>query len=810
MANLLRFLSDTQVVPVLPVNDVVVLPHNALPICVGRSKSLQAVNKVTDESAREEYEDMIIVALQKAELRDDYPTMASELHPVAVLCKVQSVIPLSSGVCRVLVTGVHVVRIKKYIFDDDYISAKMSVIPEEDEDNVEVRHLSRLLLRESNSYIASQGKLPPELTASLQRYENESHKLVYSIASFLDISSCEKQKILETRDLKGKMSLTQEFLAREIQFNDFDQKIHQKMQDKIQKEQREFYLKQRITAIDELKSSNGAELNEIDDLMRKSESMKFSQETRDRFNSEIRKLRSMQAMSAEATVVRCYLEWLLDLPWRKFSESEIDIADAEGILNENHYGMEKLKERVVEYLAVQRRIKRPQGTRLCFVGPPGVGKTSFVESIAMAMGTKFVVVSMAGVRDEAEIRGHRRTYVGSMPGKIIASLKRAGVSNPVILLDEVDKIGSDNRGNPADALLEVLDPIQNSKFVDHYLEVEFDVSNVMFVCTANSINGIPLPLMDRMEIIHVSGYTENEKLEIAKRYIIPKQMKKNGLEKGEIKFSNAAILKMIRRYTRESGVRNLQREIEKISRKSIKSIMMNDKIDSISVTANNLMKYIGPEKCAYGIVDPKDRIGMVNGLAWSEAGGDLLNIEAVKIPGEGKIKYTGHLGDVMKESVQAAFSFACSRFDMLNIPKNSNKEYDIHVHVPEGAIPKDGPSAGVAMFTVIVSTMSNRPVRRDIAMTGEISLRGNVLPIGGLREKCLAALRGGIKLVIIPKDNKKDLAEMPQEVIKGLQIFPVDHADDVLRIALTAPIDDSLPLVNVSCVDENMISSNIN
>ena len=688
---------------------------------------------------------------------------------------------LPDGTVKVLVEGLERVKIDDFIMADGFMQVDVEILAEDNVHDVETEALSRAVLSQFEEYVKLSKKVPPEVLVSVSQIE-DYNKLADTIASHLSLKINEKQALLEGKTLKDRFNKILEFMDAEITLLEVENKIKSRVKKQMEKSQKEYYLNEQMRAIQK-ELGDGDEESEIDAYMQKIEKTKLSKEAREKALAEVKKLKTMSMMSAEATVVRNYLDWLLDIPWHKRSKVNKDLKKAAEILDADHYGLEKVKERIIEYLAVQSRADKVKGPILCLFGPPGVGKTSLGKSIARATGRSFVRTSLGGMRDEAEIRGHRRTYIGSMPGKIIKGMKKAGTSNPLFLLDEIDKLGSDWRGDPSSALLEVLDPEQNNSFNDHYLEVDYDLSDVMFVTTANSLD-MPRPLLDRMEIIRLSGYTEDEKIQIAKRHLMPKIFSENAVKPEELFISDDAIRDIIRYYTREAGVRNLERELSNIARKAIKGLLMHQNRERINVDGGNLEEYLGVRKFRFGEAEEEDHIGVTTGLAWTEVGGDILFIEAVDMPGKGIVKQTGKLGDVMKESIETAYSVVRSHAEKLGIKPEVFEKTDIHVHVPEGATPKDGPSAGIAMYTTLVSVLTKVPVRKDVAMTGEITLQGRVLPIGGLKEKLLSALRGGIKTVIIPKDNEKDLREIPDNVKKGLKIIPVSNADEVLEIAL--------------------------
>ncbi|MEQ8817983.1 MAG: endopeptidase La [Thalassobaculum sp.] len=771
----------TEVFPVLPLRDIVVFPHMIVPLFVGRDKSVRALEDVMKDDKQ------ILLVTQKNAADDD--PAAEEIFEVGTVGTVLQLLKLPDGTVKVLVEGGRRARILRYTATDNFFEAEAEEIEEDAGDRQEVEALSRAVIAQFEQYIKLNKKIPPEVLVSVNQIE-EPAKLADTIASHLALKIADKQDLLETAGVVARLERVYGFMEGEIGVLQVEKRIRNRVKRQMEKTQREYYLNEQMKAIQkELGEGEDGrdDIQELEDLIAKT---KLSKEARDKAQQELKKLRNMSPMSAEATVVRNYLDWLLQIPWKKRSKIKKDLNNAEQVLNADHYGLEKVKERIVEYLAVQTRIGKLKGPILCLVGPPGVGKTSLGKSIARATGRNFVRMSLGGVRDEAEIRGHRRTYIGALPGKVIQGMKKAKTSNPLFLLDEIDKLGQDYRGDPSSALLEVLDPEQNNTFQDHYLEVDYDLSDVMFVTTANTLR-MPQPLLDRMEIIRLSGYTEDEKVEIAQRHLTPKQVKEHGLKPGEWSISEEALRDLIRYYTREAGVRNLERELANLTRKAVKEILSTGKT-KVAVTRRNLDTYAGVRKFRYGEAEEIDMVGVTTGLAWTEVGGELLSIESVTVPGKGKVITTGKLGDVMRESVQAAESFVKSRCYTFGIDPKLFERRDIHVHVPEGATPKDGPSAGVAMVTSIVSVLTGIPVRRDVAMTGEVTLRGRVLPIGGLKEKLLAALRGGLKMVLIPKDNEKDLTEIPDNVKKGLKIIPVSTVDEVIGHALTSqpvPID---------------------
>ena len=759
--------------PVLPLRDIVVFPHMIVPLFVGREKSIRALEEVMRDDKQ------ILLVAQKNAGQDDPGT--GDIYRVGTVSSVLQLLKLPDGTVKVLVEGNARAEINSFIDNPKFFQAHAEVLSEVESDPRELEALARAVVTQFEQYVKLNKKVPPEVLVSLSQIDDSS-KLSDTVAAHLSLKISDKQELLETHSLVERLERLYGFMESEISVLQVEKRIRSRVKRQMEKTQREYYLNEQMKAIQkelgELEDGRD-EVSELEDRIRKT---KLSKEARDKALAEVKKLRSMSPMSAEATVVRNYLDWMLGIPWKKRSKISKDIRRAQDILDEDHFGLEKVKERILEYLAVQQRVEKMKGPILCLVGPPGVGKTSLGKSLARATGRNFVRVSLGGIRDEAEIRGHRRTYIGSMPGKIIQSMKKAKTSNPLFMLDELDKMGADFRGDPSSALLEVLDPEQNSNFNDHYLEVDYDLSDVMFVCTANTLR-MPQPLLDRLEVIRIPGYTEDEKVEIGKRHLIPKQLEANGLKREEWSITDDALLDLLRYYTREAGVRNLERELANLIRKATKEILMHDK-KGIRVSRRNLARFAGVRKFRYGEAEHEDLIGVSTGLAWTEVGGELLSIEAVTLAGKGRMTITGKLGDVMQESIQAAKSFVRSRSTEIGIIPPTFEKIDIHIHVPEGATPKDGPSAGVAMVTSIVSVLTKIPVKASLAMTGEITLRGRVLPIGGLKEKLLAALRGGIKTVLIPKDNEKDLAEIPDNVKKGLVIVGVATVDEVLRRAL--------------------------
>jgi ATP-dependent Lon protease len=768
----------TRFLPILPLRDIVVFPHRIVPLFVGREKSGAAL-----EAAMAADKELFLVA--QLDPGEDDPDRDA-LYDLGVIATAMQLLKLPDGTVRVLVEGVKRARLVNLVARDGFAAAEVEEVEEEDSDGPEAQALMRSVIDQFENYAKLNKRLPAETGIQLSEIENAS-VLADAVASNLSIKVADKQALLGELNPARRLEMVFAFMEGELGVLQVEKKIRSRVKRQMEKTQREYYLNEQLKAIQRELGNEGEEGgDELAELAEKIRKTRLSKEARARANSELKKLRAMAPMSAEATVARNYLDVLLGLPWGKKSKLKKDIAEAQRVLDEDHYGLEKVKERIVEYLAVQARTNKLKGPILCLVGPPGVGKTSLGRSIARATGREFVRQSLGGVRDEAEIRGHRRTYIGSLPGKIISNIKKAGTSNPLFLLDEIDKLGQDFRGDPSSALLEVLDPEQNSRFQDHYLELDYDLSDVMFVTTANSLD-MPQPLMDRMEIIRLEGYTEDEKVEIAKRHLIPKQMEAHGLKEGELEFTDEALRAMLRFYTREAGVRTLERELAKIARKSLRHIL-EGKYESVVVREDNLQTFLGVRKFRYGIGEEEDQIGAVTGLAWTEVGGELLTIEAVTVPGKGQIKTTGKLGEVMQESIQAAMSFVKARAPAYGVKPSIFGRKDIHVHLPEGAVPKDGPSAGIGMVTAMISTLSGVAVRRDIAMTGEVTLRGRVLPIGGLKEKLLAALRGGMRTVLIPAENEKDLVELPATVTEGLEIVPVSHVDEVLERALVEPL----------------------
>jgi len=767
----------TERLPALPLRDIVVFPHMIVPLFVGRDKSVRALEDVMKNDKK------ILLVAQKNASQDD--PGKDDIYKVGTISTVLQLLKLPDGTVKVLVEGGERAEIAKYHDNVDYFEVDAERVADGDETDNELEALSRSVVSQFEHYIKLNKKIPQEVLVSINQI-SEPSKLADTISSHLSLKISEKQELLELPTLTDRFERIFSYMEAEIGVLKVEKKIRGRVKRQMEKTQREYYLNEQMKAIQKELGESDEDRDEARELEEKIEKTKLSKEAKEKSLTELKKLKSMSPMSAEATVVRNYLDWILSIPWKKSSRMKKDLKVAREVLDKDHYGLEKVKERIIEYLAVQKRTNKVSGPILCLVGPPGVGKTSLGKSIAKATGRHFVRMSLGGVRDESEIRGHRRTYIGSMPGKVIQGMKKAKSSNPLFLLDEVDKMGQDWRGDPSSALLEVLDPEQNSAFNDHYLEVDYDLSHVMFVTTANTLN-MPSPLLDRMEIIRLSGYTEDEKVEIAKRHLISKQIKNHGLKKDEWSITDDGLRDVIRYYTRESGVRNLERELAKLARKSVTEILM-DECTSIEITPDNLEKYSGIKRFRFGEIENDDLVGVTTGLAWTEVGGELLSIESIMVPGKGKMTITGKLGDVMTESIQAAKSFVQSRATDFGIKPPIFQRRDIHVHVPEGATPKDGPSAGVGMVTSIVSVLTGIKVRKDIAMTGEVTLRGRVLPIGGLKEKLLAALRGGIKKVLIPMENKKDLADIPDNVKEGMEIVPVDNVEDVLKHALVEPL----------------------
>ena len=792
--------------PVLPLRDIVVFPHMIVPLFVGREKSVKALEEVMKDDKR-------ILLSSQIDPSIDEP-QADGIYQVGVLANVLQLLKLPDGTVKVLVEGGVRVKIINFVDNELFFEANASEIREVDGDETTTKALVRSVGKEFERYARAKKNIPDEALSSIAE-ATEANKLADLVAGHLGLEIEQKQDLLETLSITERLEKVYGLMQGEMGVLQVEKKIKSRVKTQMERTQREYYLNEQMKAIQkELGDGEDGE-NEITELENKIANIKLSKEAKEKVDGEIKKLKNMSPMSAEATVVRNYLDWILGIPWNVKSRVKKDLAKAETVLNDDHYGLEKVKERIIEYLAVQQRSKKLKGPIMCLVGPPGVGKTSLGKSVARATGREFIRISLGGVRDESEIRGHRRTYIGSMPGKIIQALKKAKTSNPLILLDEIDKMGQDFRGDPASAMLEVLDPEQNNTFSDHYLEVEYDLSDVMFLTTANTYN-MPAPLLDRMEIISLSGYTEHEKLEIAIQHLVSKQLKNHGLKKNEIEITDSAITEIIRTYTREAGVRNLEREIAKIARKVVTQIVKKE-LNSVTVSDHNIANYLGVKKYRFGLAEEEDQIGAVTGLAWTSVGGELLSIEALKLPGKGRMKTTGKLGDVMKESIDAASSYVRSISPTLGVKPTSFDKLDIHVHVPEGATPKDGPSAGLAMVTSIVSVLTRIPIRKDLAMTGEVTLRGNALGIGGLKEKLLAALRGGIKTVLIPAENEKDLTEIPDNLKEGLEIIPVSHVQEALKHALVSkpiPIEwdevaEELAQAAVQKNEENVMGTNL-
>ncbi len=764
---------NTNIFPVLPLRDIVVFPHMIVPLFVGREKSIRALEEVMRDDKQ-----ILLVAQRNASQDDPGP---DDIYEVGTISSVLQLLKLPDGTVKVLVEGVGRARIDRFVDSKKFFQVHAEPLDDESLEPSQVEALARTVVSQFEQYVKLNKKVPPEVLVSLSQIEDPS-KLADTVAAHLSLKIPDKQGLLETASLTERLERLYGFMEGEISVLQVEKRIRSRVKRQMEKTQREYYLNEQMKAIQKELGELDDGRDEMSELEERVKKTKLSKEANEKAMAELKKLKTMSPMSAEATVVRNYLDWMLSIPWKKRTKVKKDIKLAQEVLDTDHYGLEKVKERIVEYLAVQQRVDKMKGPILCLVGPPGVGKTSLGKSLAKATGRNFVRFSLGGVRDEAEIRGHRRTYIGSLPGKIIQSMRKAKSSNPLFMLDEIDKMGQDFRGDPSSALLEVLDPEQNVAFNDHYLEVDYDLSDVMFVCTANTLR-MPQPLLDRMEIIRLAGYTEEEKVEIAKRHLIPKQRKDHGLKDKEWSLNDDALLGLVRYYTREAGVRSLEREIANLARKAVKEIVAGEH-KAVEVTLDNLDKYAGVRKYRYGEAELEDQIGATTGLAWTEVGGELLTIEAVTVPGKGKMTITGKLGDVMQESIQAAKSFVRSRAVMIGIQPEIFDKVDIHIHVPEGATPKDGPSAGVAMVTSIVSTLTKIPVKATVAMTGEVTLRGKVLPIGGLKEKLLAARRGGLKTVLIPKENEKDLVEIPETITKSLEIVPVAAVDEVLRVAL--------------------------
>jgi ATP-dependent Lon protease len=765
----------SRTVPLLPLRDIIVFPHMVVPLFVGREKSINAL-----EEAMSHDKDVLLAAQRKAKTNEPLP---EDIFGLGTLGTIIQLLRLPDGTVKVLVEGKRRARIKKFVPNDRFFLVEAEEVVETVERTVELEALVRSVHAVFEGYVKLNKRIPPEMLMSVATIDDPA-RLADTIVAHLSLKLNDKQAILETENPAKRLEKLYELMQGEIEILQVEKKIRTRVKKQMEKTQKEYYLNEQMQAIQKELGERDEFKNEIQELEEKIRNKKMSKEATLKVKKELKKLKMMSPMSAEATVVRNYIDWILGLPWYEVTKDKIDILEAERILNEDHYGLRKVKERILEYLAVQALVDKVKGPILCFVGPPGVGKTSLGRSIARATGRRFVRLSLGGVRDEAEIRGHRRTYIGALPGKIIQSLKKAGANNPVFLLDEVDKMSTDFRGDPSAALLEVLDPEQNHAFSDHYLDLDYDLSKTMFICTANTLHGIPAPLQDRLETIRLAGYTEPEKLSIARRFLIPKKQEENGLNDVKVSITSKAVRSIVRHYTRESGVRGLERELSTVCRKVAKDVLKHGKEQKRVVTARSLPKYLGIRRFQYGQMEKEDRSGLVTGLAWTEQGGELLVTEATIMPGKGKLIITGKLGEVMQESAQAAMSYVRTRAERFGIDKKFYENYDVHVHVPEGAIPKDGPSAGITMATTIISALARVPVRRDVAMTGEITLRGRVLAIGGLKEKALAAHRGGIRTILIPKDNRKDVREIPKKIRGQLRIIPVEHMDEVLREAL--------------------------
>ena len=799
---------DHQPIPLLPLRDVVVYPHMVIPLFVGRDKSIKAL-----DTAMSSNKQILLVAQKSADI--DEPGM-DDLHQIGTLSTVLQLLKLPDGTIKVLVEGSQRAEVKNIQDNEEFFTAEFDLLETDEESKErELEVLSRSILGVFDQYVKLNKKVPPEILTSLAGIDSPA-RLSDTIAAHMSLKLEEKQKILEISDVAERLEYLMGLIDAEIDLLQIEKRIRGRVKTQMEKSQREYYLNEQMKAIQKELGDMDDVPNETEELEQRIEKAGMSKEAKKKAQAELGKLKMMSPMSAEATVVRNYIDWLTGCPWKKRSKISNDLSKAQEVLDADHYGLEKVKERILEYLAVQQRVKKLKGPILCLVGPPGVGKTSLGRSIANATNRKFTRMALGGVRDEAEIRGHRRTYIGSMPGKVIQNLSKVGTRNPLFLLDEIDKMANDFRGDPASALLEVLDPEQNHTFGDHYLEVDFDLSDVMFIATSNSMN-IPGPLLDRMEVIRLAGYTEDEKVNIAKNYLVPKQVKDNGLKEEEISISDNALLDIVRYFTREAGVRNLEREVAKICRKVVKDVLLKPTNKKVSVTPKNLEKYLGVKRFRFGLAEESDQIGQVTGLAWTEVGGELLSIESVVMPGKGKLSYTGQLGDVMQESIQAAMSVVRSRAGVLGLKDDFHEGKDIHIHVPEGATPKDGPSAGVAMSVALTSSLTGIPVRAEVAMTGEITLRGEVLPIGGLKEKLLAAHRGGIKTVLIPEENRKDLTEIPKNILDKLDVRPVQWIEQALEVALQyqptplegANSDDDSVAVRRKSKSENKKSRNV-
>jgi len=774
--------SNLSDIPMLPLRDVVVFPHMVIPLFVGREKSILALEAAMDADKK------LLLLTQKNAVHDD--PVIDELYEVGTVANILQMLKLPDGTVKVLIEGEYRVSVER-ILSGEFLSAEVVKVAESTPEEKELNGLVKTLLSQFEKYSKLSKKVPAEIVGSLSGI-NDPIRLVDTVAAHLELKISDKQDILEELDVAQRVEMLLAVIEGEADLIQVERRIRGRVKKQMEKSQREYYLNEQMKAIQKEMGSLSEGGNEFEELEAKIEAVGLSREAKKKVEAELKKLKMMSPMSSEASVVRSYIDWVIGVPWSKKSKVRHNIAKAREILDDDHYGLDEVKDRILEYLAVQSRVKKLKGPVLCLVGPPGVGKTSLGQSIAKATNRKYTRIALGGMRDEAEIRGHRRTYIGSMPGKLIQKVSKVGVKNPLFLLDEIDKLGTDHRGDPASALLEVLDPEQNHTFNDHYLEVDYDLSDVMFVCTSNSMN-IPPALMDRMEIIRIPGYTEDEKVNIAQKYLIPKQLKDNGLKEGELTIEESAVHDVIRYYSREAGVRGLEREMSKICRKVVKQVMLKEQKAPVVVAAENLDQYLGVRKYSFGIADEEDQVGQVTGLAWTQVGGELLTIECSTVKGKGKVVRTGSLGDVMLESIQAAMTVVRSRAEALHIPDEFHEKHDIHVHVPEGATPKDGPSAGIAMCTAMVSSFTGIPVRSDVAMTGEITLRGQVLAIGGLKEKLLAAHRGGIKTVIIPEENEKDLKEIPENIKADIEIVPVKWIDQVLEKALSYLPENSAP-----------------
>jgi ATP-dependent Lon protease len=763
--------------PLLPLRGLLVYPSMVLHLDVGREKSVKALERAM-------IDDSMILLCSQSEINIEEPS-TEDIYRIGTIAKVRQMLKLPNGTIRVLVEGVNRAEIMEFLNNDEYYEVTVKELPEQEINDPEIDALMRTVLNQFENYINLSKKITPETLAAVSDID-EPGRLADVICSHLSLKIKDKQEILETVDVRERLEKMLNILNNEREVLELERKISQRVKKQMEKTQKEYYLREQMKAIQKELGDKEGRAGEVDELRNQLAEAQMPDKVREKIEKEIERLEKMPSTSAEGGIIRNYIDWLLGLPWSKTTEDDLDILKAEEILNEDHYGLEKPKERVLEYLAVQKLVQKLKGPILCLVGPPGVGKTSIARSIARSMGRQFIRISLGGVRDEAEIRGHRRTYVGAMPGRIIQGMKNAGTNNPIFLLDEIDKMAMDFRGDPAAALLEVLDPEQNSTFSDHFIEIPFDLSNVMFVTTANAVHNIPRPLLDRMEVLYIPGYTEIEKQQIARKYLLPKQQRDHGLQEDQLTVDEAALMKVIREYTREAGVRNMEQQIAGICRKAAKHIVSNP-AEPISIHSDNLKDFLGPAKFRYSMAEEKDQIGAVTGLAWTEVGGDTLVIEVTIMPGSGKLTLTGKLGDVMKESAQAAFSYTRSRASQLHIAADFHEKSDIHIHIPEGAIPKDGPSAGITMGTALISALTNIPVSREVAMTGEITLRGRVLPIGGLKEKALAAHRAGIRKIILPKENEKDIQDIPESVRNEMTFIPVSQMDEVLEHALVKP-----------------------